>query len=136
MINIISNVCKTSTQNLPPKELFKTKIKVNKKRRGFIDRFIIIYIHTYIYVIYIYIYLFYIYIFIYIYIYISFYIYVHRNIYIHIYTDKWTSTESTCKVSACISKNLRWLNKNVNLVLRYNTIFREIKRYKDKDTDR
>ena len=136
MINIISNVCKTITQNLPPKELFKRKIKVNKKRRGFIERFIIMYIYIHTYMLCIYLLYIYIFIYSYIYIYISFYIYVHRNIYIHIYTDKWTSTKSTCKVSACVSKNLRWLNKNVNLVLRYNTIFREIKRYKDKDTDR
>ena len=57
--------------------------------------------------------------------------YIEIYIYTYIQTN---STKSTCKVSACVSKNLRWLNKNVNLVLRYNTIFREIKRYKDKDT--
>ena len=49
----------------------------------------------------------------YIYIYISTYIYAYINIY------KWTSIKSKCKLSVCISNNLRWLNEKVKRVLRY-----------------
>ena len=95
LINIISNVCKTITQNLPPKELFKRKIKVNKKRRGFIERFIImyIYIHTYMLCIY----LLYIYIFIYSYIYIYIYLFIYMYIEIYIYTYIQTNEQVRVK---------------------------------------
>ena len=87
------------------------------------------YMYKYIYIyicihIYVYIYIctcIYIYIYIYVYIYICIYLYIHIYMYIYIYIYRWTSIKSTCKLSVCISKNLRWLNKQVKRVLRSDT---------------
>ena len=37
------------------------------------------------------------------------------------YIYRWTSIKRTCKLSVCISKNLRWLTKQVKRVLRNDT---------------
>ena len=44
------------------------------------------------------------------------YLSVYLSIYLSIYG--WISIKSTCKLFLCISKNLRWLNKQVERVLR------------------
>ena len=41
--------------------------------------------------------------------------------YVYIYRERWTSVKSACKLSVCISKNLRWLDKRVKKVLRSDT---------------
>ena len=38
-----------------------------------------------------------------------------------LYLYRWTSIKSAYKLSVCISKNLRWLNKPVKIVLRSDT---------------
>ena len=50
----------------------------------------------------------YIHIYIYIYKYMYLFIFIY---YVDIYTHKSTSIKSTCKLSVCISKSLRWLIK-------------------------
>ena len=42
-------------------------------------------------------------------------------LWLYMYIDRWTSIKSTCKLSVCISKNLRWLNEQVKKVLRSDT---------------
>ena len=87
-----------------------------------------IYIYIYIYNIYIHIYTYtYIYI-IYVYRYIYIYLYIRICIctYIHytqicIYTYRWTSIKRTCKLCVCLSKNLKWLNKQFKRPLRSDT---------------
>ena len=45
-----------------------------------------------------------------------------QDLYIYIgERQRWTSIKSTCKLSVCLSKNLRWLNEQFKRVLRSDT---------------
>ena len=103
-MNIIEKVFQTFTENIPAKELCKSKGKVNTKNK--LKNLFRDFPHTdptlggnqsvstkrktiYIYIFYIYIYLHictYTYIYIYMYVYVHIYIYIYMYIYIYIYT--------------------------------------------------
>ena len=105
-MNIIEKVFQTFTENIPAKELCKSKGKVNTKNK--LKNLFRDFPHTdptlggnqsvstkrktiYIYILYIYMYLHictytYIYIYMYVYVHIYIYIYIYVHIYIYIYT--------------------------------------------------